>query len=52
MRRGSRRLPDERGHAAGFFTPDILRVIEHHTKERSHFEVWAKALFEYARDLL
>ncbi len=31
-------------------TPDILRVIEHHTKERSPFEVWAKALFEYARD--
>ena len=31
-------------------TPDILRVIEHHTKERSPFEIWAKALFEYARD--
>lgn len=31
-------------------TPDILRVMEHHTKERSPFEVWAKALFEYARD--
>ncbi len=31
-------------------TPDILRVMEHHIKERSPFEVWAKALFEYARD--
>lgn len=30
-------------------TPDVLRVMEHHTKERSPFEVWAKALFEYAR---
>lgn len=31
-------------------TPDILRVIEHHTRERSPFEVWVKALFEFARD--
>lgn len=31
-------------------TPDILRVMEQHTRERSPFEVWAKALFEYARD--
>ncbi len=31
-------------------TADILRVMEHHTKERSPFEIWAKALFEYARD--
>lgn len=31
-------------------TSDILRVMEHHTKERSPFEVWAKALWEYARD--
>ena len=31
-------------------TADILRVMEQHTKERSPFEVWAKALFEYARD--
>lgn len=31
-------------------TPEILRVMEHHTKERSPFEIWAKALFEYARD--
>jgi hypothetical protein len=30
-------------------TPEILRVMEHHTKERSPFEIWAKALFEYAR---
>ena len=30
-------------------TPDILRVVQHHTQERSPFEVWAKALFEYAR---
>ena len=31
-------------------TPEILRVLEHHTKERSPFEIWAKALWEYARD--
>lgn len=31
-------------------TPEILRVMEHHTKERSPFEIWAKALWEYARD--
>jgi len=31
-------------------TADILRVMEHHTKERSPFEIWAKALCEYARD--
>ncbi|MCC5840517.1 MAG: DEAD/DEAH box helicase family protein [Opitutales bacterium] len=31
-------------------TPDILRVMEHHTMDRSPFEIWAKALFEYARD--
>ena len=31
-------------------TPEILRVMAHHTKERSPFEIWAKALFEYARD--
>jgi superfamily II DNA or RNA helicase len=31
-------------------TPDILRVMIHHTAERSPFEIWAKALFEYARD--
>jgi hypothetical protein len=31
-------------------TPEILRVMEHHTKERTPFEIWAKALFEYARD--
>lgn len=31
-------------------TPEILRVMEHHTKERTPFEVWAKALHEYARD--
>ena len=30
-------------------TPQILRVIERHTKERSPFEIWAKALFEYVR---
>ena len=31
-------------------TPRILRVIAHHTKERTPFEVWAKALYEFARD--
>ena len=31
-------------------TPEILRVMEHHVKERTPFEIWAKALFEYARD--
>lgn len=31
-------------------TPDVLRVMEHHTKERTPFEIWAKALFEYSRD--
>jgi hypothetical protein len=31
-------------------TPDILRVMERHTKDRTPFEVWAKALFEYSRD--
>lgn len=31
-------------------TPEILRVMEHHSKERTPFEVWAKALLEYARD--
>lgn len=31
-------------------TPEILRVMEHHTKERTPFEVWAKALFEYSKD--
>ena len=31
-------------------TPEILRVMEHHSKERTPFEVWAKALQEYARD--
>jgi hypothetical protein len=31
-------------------TPDILRVMERHTKARTPFEVWAKALFEYAKD--
>ena len=31
-------------------TPEILRVMEHHTKERTPFEVWAKALSEYAKD--
>jgi superfamily II DNA or RNA helicase len=31
-------------------TPEILRVMAHHTKERSPFEIWAKALFEYSRD--
>ena len=31
-------------------TPEILRVMAHHTQERTPFEIWAKALFEYARD--
>lgn len=31
-------------------TLDIFRVMERHTKDRTPFEVWAKALFEYARD--
>lgn len=31
-------------------TPEILRTIEHHTRDRTPFEVWAKALHEYARD--
>lgn len=30
-------------------TPQILRVLERHAKERSPFEIWAKALFEYVR---
>jgi superfamily II DNA or RNA helicase len=30
-------------------TPDILRVIERHTKPRTPFEVWFKALHEYLR---
>lgn len=30
-------------------TLPILRILEHHTKERSPFEIWAKALFEYVR---
>ena len=30
-------------------TPEILRVIEHHTRERSPFEVYAKALQEFFR---
>ena len=30
-------------------TPKILRILEHHTKERYPFEIWAKALFEYVR---
>ena len=29
--------------------PQILRVLERHAKERSPFEIWAKALFEYVR---
>lgn len=28
-------------------TPEILRVVEHHTREYSPFEVYLKALFEY-----
>lgn len=31
-------------------TAEILRVMEHHSKERTPFEVWAKALQEYSRD--
>ncbi len=31
-------------------TLDIFRVMERHTKDRTPFEVWAKALFEYAKD--
>lgn len=31
-------------------TPRILHVIAHHTKERTPFEVWARALYEFARD--
>lgn len=31
-------------------TPDILRVMERHTRERTPFEIWGKALWEYARD--
>lgn len=30
-------------------TPQILRILERHAKERSPFEIWAKALFEYVR---
>ena len=30
-------------------TPEILRIIEHHTRERSPFEVYAKALQEFFR---
>ena len=30
-------------------TPDILRVMEHHTREYSPFEVYAKALYEFFR---
>ena len=30
-------------------TPDILRVIDHHTRQRSPFEVYAKALHEFFR---
>jgi superfamily II DNA or RNA helicase len=30
-------------------TPEILRVIERHTKTRTPFEVWFKALHEYLR---
>ena len=36
--------------AAEDVSPDILRTIEHHTRERPPFEIWAKALHEYARD--
>jgi superfamily II DNA/RNA helicase len=31
-------------------TPEILEVMEHHSRERTPFEVWAKALYEYALD--
>ena len=30
-------------------TPDVLRVLERHTKPRSPFEIWFKALHEYLR---
>ena len=30
-------------------TPDILRVIERHTKQHSPFEIWLKAIDEYFR---
>lgn len=30
-------------------TSQILRILERHTKERSPFEIWTKALFEYVR---
>lgn len=30
-------------------TPEILRVMEHHTREYSPFEVYAKALYEFFR---
>lgn len=32
-------------------TSQILRILERHTKERSPFEIWAKALFEYVREI-
>lgn len=41
---------DAHWNGAEDVTPEILRVMEHHTKERAPFDVWAKALFEYARD--
>lgn len=41
---------DRHWHDAEDVTPEILRVMERHTKERTPFEVWAKALFEYAKD--
>ena len=30
-------------------TSQILRILERHTKKRSPFEIWTKALFEYVR---
>jgi phosphatidylserine/phosphatidylglycerophosphate/cardiolipin synthase-like enzyme len=41
---------DRHWQDADDITPDIFRAIEHHTKGRSPFETWAKALFEYAHD--
>ena len=41
---------EEHWEEAEDVTPEVLRVMEHHSKERTPFEVWAKALYEYARD--